>query len=140
MSPTPLDAAPRLLLDPNTLSKDGTISLKSYAVSDDGKFVAYGLSSGGSDWEQWHVLNVETAKNTDDVLEWVKFSGLSWRRDGTGFFYSRYDEPKGGNALKGANTFQKLCYHRLGTKQSDDQVVYEDTEHGEWSVRRTSHR
>lgn len=127
-----LDAAPRLLLDPNTLSKDGTISLKSYAVSDDGKFVAYGLSSGGSDWEQWRVLNVDTAKNTDDVLEWVKFSGLSWRRDSTGFFYSRYDEPKGGNALKGTNTFQKLCYHRLGTKQSDDQVVYEDTEHGEW--------
>ncbi|HZP66580.1 MAG TPA: prolyl oligopeptidase family serine peptidase [Rudaea sp.] len=127
-----LDAPPRVLLDPNTLSADGTIALKSYAVSDDGKHLAYGLSSGGSDWEEWHVLDVDTGKPTDDVLKWVKFSGASWRRDGTGFYYSRYEEPKGGNALKTANTFQKLCFHRLGTPQKDDLVVYEDTEHPDW--------
>ncbi len=126
-----LDAAPRVLLDPNKLSADGTVALKSYSISDDGKFLAYGLSSGGSDWEEWHVLDVDTTKNTDDVLKWVKFSGASWRRDGTGFFYSRYDEPKS-NALKAANTFQKLYFHRLGTKQSDDLLIYERKDQPEW--------
>jgi prolyl oligopeptidase len=126
-----LDVAPRVLLDPNKLSSDGTIALKSYAISDDGKYLAYGLSSGGSDWEEWRVLDVDAAKNTDDVLKWVKFSGASWRRDGTGFFYSRYDEPKS-DALKAANKFQKLYFHRLGTKQSDDLLIYERKDQPEW--------
>ncbi|MDR3388470.1 MAG: prolyl oligopeptidase family serine peptidase [Rudaea sp.] len=127
-----LEGTPRLLLDPNTLSADGTIALKGWAVSDDGKHVAYGLSSGGSDWEEWHVLDVDAGKDTGDLLKWVKFSGASWRRDGTGFFYSRYDEPKGGNSLKTANTFQKLYFHRLGTDQSDDLAIYQDAKHGDW--------
>ena len=127
-----LDAEPRVLLDPNKLTADGTMALKAYAISDDGKSLAYGLSSGGSDWEEWHVLDVDTAKNTGDVLKWVKFSGASWRRDGTGFFYSRYDEPKGENALKAANKFQKLYFHRLGTKQSDDQLIYERKDQPDW--------
>ncbi|MEP6485621.1 MAG: prolyl oligopeptidase family serine peptidase [Rudaea sp.] len=127
-----LDAEPRVLLDPNKLSSDGTIALKAYAISDDGKFLAYGLSSGGSDWEEWHVLDVDKAKNTDDVLKWVKFSGASWRRDGTGFFYGRYDEPKGENALKAANKFQKLYFHRLGTKQADDLLIYERKDQPDW--------
>jgi prolyl oligopeptidase len=127
-----MDAPGRLLLDPNTLSKDGTVALKSYAVSDDGKFVAYGLSSGGSDWEEWRVRDVDAGKDTDDVLKWVKFSAVSWRRDGTGFFYSRYDEPKGGNALKLANKFQKLYFHRLGTKQGDDVLIHEQKDQPEW--------
>jgi prolyl oligopeptidase len=126
-----LDAAPRVLLDPNKLSSDGTVALKSFSISDDGKYLAYGLSSGGSDWEEWHVLDVDKAKNTDDVLKWVKFSGASWRRDGTGFFYSRYDEPKS-DALKAANKFQKLYFHRLGTKQSDDLFIYERKDQPEW--------
>ncbi len=129
-----LEATPRLLLDPNTLSADGTIALKAWAVSDDGAHIAYGLSSGGSDWEEWHVLDVATGKNTDDHLKWVKFSGLSWRRDGTGFFYSRYDEPKDGNSLKTANTFQKLYFHRLGTKQSEDLAIYQDKDHPDWLI------
>ncbi len=120
-----LTAAPRLLLDPNKLSADGTVALKGYAISDDGKFIAYGLSSGGSDWEDWHVLDVAGGKNTDDELHWVKFSGASWRRDGTGFYYSRYDEPKGENALKAVSKFQKLYFHRLGTKQLDDELIHE---------------
>ena len=127
-----MDASGRLLLDPNTLSKDGTIALKGVSISEDGKYVAYGLSSGGSDWEEWHVIDVEAGKNTDDVLKWVKFSGASWRRDGTGFFYSRYDEPKGGNALKAANKFQKLYFHRLGTSQNDDLLIHEQQDQPEW--------
>jgi len=126
------DAAPRLLLDPNTLSKDGTVALKSYVVSDDGRYVAYGLSSGGSDWEEWRVLDVDAGKDTDDVLKWVKFSAVAWRRDGTGFFYSRYDEPKAGNVLKVANKFQKLYFHRLGTKQNDDLLIHEQKDQPEW--------
>jgi len=127
-----LAAAPRLLLDPNTLSADGTIALKGYAISDDGKYVAYGLSSGGSDWEDWHVLDVTSGKNTDDELHWVKFSAASWRRDGTGFYYSRYDEPKGENALKAVSKFQKLYFHRLGTKQSDDLLIHEQKDQPDW--------
>jgi prolyl oligopeptidase len=127
-----LDAKPRVLLDPNTLSADGTIALKGYAISDDGARIAYGLSSGGSDWEEWRVLDVATAKNTDDELKWVKFSAASWRRDGSGFYYSRYDEPKGENALKAVSQFQKLYFHRLGTKQSSDVLVYENKEHADW--------
>lgn len=126
-----LDAAPRLLLDPNTLSKDGTVALKQWSVSDDGKYVAYGLSSGGSDWEEWHVLDVDTAKPTDDVLKWVKFSSASWRRDGTGFFYSRYDEPAG-NSLKAANTLQKLYFHRLGEDQDEDLLIHQDQSQPDW--------
>jgi len=127
-----MDAPGRLLLDPNTLSKDGTVALKAIAISDDGKYVAYGLSSGGSDWEEWHVLDVDGGKDTADVLKWVKFSTVSWRRDGTGFFYSRYDEPKDGNALKVANKFQKLYFHRLGDKQGDDLLVHEQKDQPEW--------
>ena len=127
-----LEATPRVLLDPNTLSKDGTIALKSYAVSDDGKFIAYGLSSGGSDWEEWRVLDVDAGKNTDDDLKWVKFSGCSWRRDGTGFFYSRYDEPKGENSLKAVSKYQKLYFHRLGTKQADDLLIHEQKDQPDW--------
>lgn len=126
-----LDAPPRLLLDPNALSKDGTIALKQWSVSDDGKYVAYGLSSGGSDWEEWHVLDVDAGKPTNDVLKWVKFSNASWRRDGTGFFYSRYDEPKA-DALKAANKFQKLYFHRLGEDQDDDLLIYENRDQPDW--------
>ena len=126
-----LDGAPRLLLDPNTLSKDGTVALKQWSVSDDGKYVAYGLSSGGSDWEEWHVLDVDAGKPTKDELKWVKFSNTSWRRDGTGFFYSRYDEPKG-DALKAANKFQKLYFHRLGEDQDEDALIYENPDQPDW--------
>jgi prolyl oligopeptidase len=120
-----LAAEPRLLLDPNTLSADGTVALSGQAVSDDGKLLAYGIAASGSDWNEWHVRDVDTGKDLSDVLKWVKFSGASWSKDGKGFFYSRYDEPKAGAPLRDANYFQKLYYHRLGTAQAEDQLIYE---------------
>jgi len=120
-----LAAEPRLLLDPNTLSTDGTVALSGQAVSDDGKLLAYGTAASGSDWTEWHVRDVDTGKDLSDVLKWVKFSGASWSKDGKGFYYSRYDEPKAGAPLRDANYFQKLYYHRLGTAQAKDPLIYE---------------
>jgi prolyl oligopeptidase len=119
-----LNAEPRLLLDPNTLSSDGTVAIAGEAITDDGKLMAYGTAASGSDWEEWHVRDVDTGKDLPDVLKWVKFSGASWSKDGKGFYYSRYDEPKG-TALRDANYFQKLYYHALGTPQSEDKLIYE---------------
>ncbi|GMV29439.1 MAG: protease [Rhodanobacteraceae bacterium] len=123
----------RVLLDPNSLSTDGTIALKDTAFSADGKYMAYGLSSGGSDWEEWRVLDVAKGKPTEDVLKWVKFSEVDWSRDGKGFWYSRYDEPQGENALKAKNEFQKLYFHKLGTPQSEDTLVYERKDQPDYS-------
>jgi prolyl oligopeptidase len=119
-----LNAEPRLLLDPNTLSSDGTVALAGWAISDDGKRMAYGLATSGSDWNEWHVRDVDTGKDLPDVIKWVKFSGASWTKDGTGFFYSRYDEPKGAQ-LRDTNYFQKLYYHTLGTPQAEDKLIYD---------------
>lgn len=132
MDPPSKLPAPRVLLDPNTLSKDGTVALSGYELSDDGKFLAYGLSSAGSDWQEWKVRDVDTGEDRDDLLKWVKFSGAAWTKDNAGFFYSRYDEPKAGTEFVGSNYFQKLYYHRLGTPQSDDVLVYERPDEKEW--------
>ena len=129
---TSLDAEPKLLLDPNQLSADGTVALKGYDITEDGKLMAYGLSASGSDWEEWRVRDIETGKDLADLAKWVKFSAASWTHDGKGFFYSRYDEPKAGEELKSANYFQKLYYHRLGAPQSEDQLVYERKDQKEW--------
>ncbi|HJS07638.1 MAG TPA: S9 family peptidase, partial [Pirellulales bacterium] len=123
---------PRVLLDPNALSKDGTVSLTGSRVSDDGKYLAYGLASGGSDWNEWFVREVASGRNLTDHLKWVKFSGASWTKDGRGFFYSRYDEPAEGEKLTGANYFQKVFYHKLGTPQSEDKLVYDRKDHKDW--------
>jgi len=120
-----LTAEPRVLLDPNTLSTDGTVALVGHAVSDDGKLLAYGTSASGSDWMEWRVREVSTGKDLPDLIKWVKFSGASWTKDGKGFFYSRYDEPKQGTMLRDANYFQKLYFHRLGTPQAEDKLIYE---------------
>ncbi len=120
-----LNAEPRLLLDPNTLSSDGTVALAGTAISDDGKRMAYGTAASGSDWMEWHVRDVDTGKDLPDLIKWVKFSGASWTKDGKGFYYSRYDEPKEGTVMRGANYFQKLYYHVVGTAQADDKLIYE---------------
>ena len=128
---TALDAQPQLVLDPNTLSPDGTVALSGLQVSPDGKFIAYSLSASGSDWQEWKVRDVETAKDLSDHIKWVKFSGASWTRDGKGFFYSRYDEPKG-DTLKSTNYFQKVYFHKLGTPQTEDVLVYERPDQKDW--------
>ena len=128
---TSLDGQPTLLIDPNTLSTDGTVALSGMAVSDDGKLLAYSLSSSGSDWQEWKVRDVSTGKDLPDNIKWVKFSGASWTPDNKGFFYSRYDEPKG-DALKGINYFQKLYYHKLGTAQAEDALIYERPDQKDW--------
>ena len=120
-----LTAEPRVLLDPNTLSSDGTVALVGHQVSDDGKLLAYGTSASGSDWMEWRVRDVQTGKDLPDLIKWVKFSGASWTKDAKGFFYSRYDEPKQGTMLRDANYFQKLYFHRLGTPQSEDPLIYD---------------
>jgi len=127
-----LDAEPRVLLDPNKLSSEGTVALTGYELSDDGKLMAYGLAAAGSDWQEWRVRDVDTGRDRDDHVKWVKFSGASWTHDGTGFYYSRYDEPKAGETLTGQNYFQKLYFHKLGTPQADDTLVYERKDHKEW--------
>lgn len=121
----------KMLLDPNTLSKDGTTALTGTDVSKDGKLFAYGLAMAGSDWQEWKVREIESGKDRDDVIKWVKFSNASWNGDGTGFFYSRYDEPAA-DQLKAANYFHKLYFHRLGTPQSEDKLIYERKDHKEW--------
>jgi prolyl oligopeptidase len=127
-----LAASPRVLLDPNTLAKDGTVALSGTVVSEDGRLLAYGLADGGSDWNQWKVRDVATGQDLADTLRWVKFSQAAWMRDGSGFFYARYDEPKAGEELVQANYFHKLYFHKLGTAQAEDPLVYERPDHKEW--------
>jgi prolyl oligopeptidase len=128
---TGLDAQPQMVLDPNTLSADGTVAVSGMQVSPNGKLLAYSLSASGSDWQEWKVRDIETSKDLSDDLKWVKFSGVSWTRDGKGFFYSRYDEPKA-DMLKGTNYFQKIYYHQLGTDQNQDVLVYERPDQKDW--------
>ena len=127
-----LEAAPRVLLDPNTLSEDGTVALSGTAISDDGKRLAYSLSAAGSDWTEWYVRDVDTGIDLADHVRWVKFSGASWAKDGSGFYYSRYDAPPEGEELQQANYFQKLFFHALGTDQSEDTLIYERSDEKEW--------
>ena len=100
-----LEEASRVLLDPNELSEDGTVHLAGWAISDDGRFIAYGLAAAGSDWNEWKVREIESGKDLVDHLEWIKFSGVSWTKDNAGFFYSRYPEPKEGTALEDLNFY-----------------------------------
>jgi prolyl oligopeptidase len=127
-----LEGAPCVLLDPNALSKDGTVALSGLAISHDGKLMAYALASAGSDWQEWKVRDVQTGKDLDDHLRWSKFSGASWTADHKGFYYSRYDEPNEKTKLEDANYFHKLYYHRVGTKQAEDVLVYERKDQKEW--------
>ncbi|HEX3727936.1 MAG TPA: prolyl oligopeptidase family serine peptidase [Pirellulales bacterium] len=126
-----LSATPRMLLDPNTLSVDGTVALAGMAVSDDGHKLAYGVAEAGSDWITWRVRDVESGRDLDDVVRWSKFSLASWTKDGRGFFYARFPEPKPGEDLRASNFFQKLYYHTLGTPQDRDKLIYERPEEKE---------
>lgn len=125
-------AKPRVLIDPNTLSSDGTVALSTRSPSPDGRYLGYGVAVGGSDWEEFRVRDVNNARDLPDTLKWVKFSSLAWTRDNKGFFYSRYDAPQSGNVLTNANQFHKLYYHRLGQAQSRDQLIYDRRDQPGW--------
>jgi prolyl oligopeptidase len=122
----------RVLLDPNTLTEDGTAALNIWTVSKDGSWLAYAISTSGSDWLTWRIRDVSTGEDLPEKIEWSKFSDASWKSDGSGFYYSRYDAPKPGEDYTGTNYFQKLYFHKLGTDQEDDQLIYERPDQKEW--------
>jgi prolyl oligopeptidase len=122
----------RVLLDPNTWSKDGTVALSGLAISEDGRYVAYGVAEAGSDWQTWKVLDVASAKPLADDIKWVKYSSANWTPDGKGFFYGRFDEPKAGEKFVSLTYNQKLYYHRVGTPQAEDVLVYKRPDHPDW--------
>jgi len=124
----------RVLLDPNKLSTDGTVALSGMAISDDGNLLAYGLSSAGSDWQEWHFRDITTGRDMTDVLKDIKFSGASWTKDGKGIFYSRFPAANDAEKLTRINYYQKLYYHRLGTPQSEDVLIYERPDDKEMGV------
>jgi prolyl oligopeptidase len=127
-----LSDTPRMLLDPNTLAADGTVALSGVEVSPDGKLLAYGTAASGSDWNEWKVRDIETGKDLPDHIKWVKFSQTAWTKDGKGFFYSRYDEPNESTKLAAVNYFQKLYYHKVGTPQDADKLIYDRPDQKEW--------
>ena len=127
-----LDAEPKVLIDPNTWSKDGTVALAGTAFSDDGKYLAYGIQDAGSDWRTWRIMTIADGKVLDEELKWIKFSGVSWTRDSKGFFYGRYPEPEEGAEFQNLNLNQKIYYHRVGTPQAEDVLVYERPDQPEW--------
>ncbi len=117
-----LDAEPRVVLDPNTLSDDGTVALQDVSFSEDGRYMGYVIARNGSDWNEIYVKDMTTGEQLDDHIMWAKFTGVEWLGDG--FFYSCYDAPE--NAKSSKNEFHKVCYHRVGTPQSQDYVEFQD--------------
>jgi prolyl oligopeptidase len=130
-----LAADGRVVIDPNTMSKDGTVALTAIAASEDGKWLGYGIAKAGSDWNEFRVRDLATGQDTADVIQWVKFSGFSWAKDSSGFFYSRYPEPRReGNQVFSDLSNQKIYFHKLGTPQSADLLVYERPDQPKWSL------
>jgi prolyl oligopeptidase len=127
------DAEGRVLLDPNKWSKDGTIALGGFAASNDGRRLGYTRSEAGSDWQQIHVLDVESGEPLPDQLKWIRFSGLDWNKDGTGLYYSRYPEPPEGQQYQSTATDQMVYFHALGTDQADDRLIYSRPDEPDWS-------
>ncbi len=119
-----LDGAPQVLLDPNAFSADGTSRLAGFNVSRDGTYAAYGISTGGSDWIEFHIMEVASRRTLPDVIRWAKVTGTAWQGDG--FYYSRYDAPDSSRALTSKNEGHKVYFHRIGTRQDADSLVFED--------------
>ncbi len=124
--------SPRVLMDPNTLSQDGTIALGELSISNDGNWLAWSTSVSGSDWRTWYVLDIATGEDLADEVQWSKFSEPAWDHDAKGFFYSRYEAPAQGETFEGSNYYQKLFYHVRGTDQSQDKLIYERADQKEW--------
>src|SRR5512133_3342645 len=129
-----LDAPEQLVIDPNVLSPDGSLAFSLFAPSPDGRYLAYGLSQGGSDWSTVYVRTLTGGRQLSDTVKWIKFSGVHWTKDGNGFFYSRFPIPEVGKELQNAVRDQKLYYHKLGTPQTSDRLIYERKDHPEWFV------
>jgi prolyl oligopeptidase len=132
---TTLDAAPTVVLDPNQLASDGTVALTAYAASPDGRWLAYALSRSGSDWNEYRIKDLTTGEDTADTLRWVKFSRMSWTHDSAGFFYSRYPTPPDtDDPLFRSLENQRIYYHRRGTPQSEDVLVYARPDQPKWGL------
>src|SRR5262249_813045 len=129
---TSLDGEPSVLLDPNPLSADGTVAISGLSFTDDGSIMAYSLSAAGSDWDTYKFRKVDTGQDLPDQLDWMKFSGCAWTLDNKGVFYSRFPKPKEGATLEEANYYNKLYYHKLGTVQSEDALIYERPDEKDW--------
>ena len=123
----------KILLDPNTMSSDGTVSIDFISLDEKGKYLAYGLSNAGSDWTDIHVMNLETGEKLKDKLSWVKFSGADWHPNGDGFYYSRLPEVNDENKFEAENKNSKLYFHKIGDNQSNDQLIYEDPQNPDYS-------
>ena len=121
-------ALPEVFLDPNTLSEDGTVALTDTSISKDGRYFAYAAAASGSDWVEIRIMDTRTGQLLDDRIEWVKFSGATWAPDSKGFYYSAYDAPES-NVYSSKNEYQKVFYHKIGTPQSRDILIYSDPEH-----------
>ncbi len=125
-----LDAEPSVVIDPNKLSEDGTVALRSRSLTEDGKTLAYGLSTSGSDWQELHVRDVDTGRDYDDLLKWTKFTSIAWKHDNSGFFYNRFPDP---STLpdEDQTKYNQVYWHKLGTPQSEDKHVYGSEEEKE---------
>lgn len=128
------DQKGEVLIDPKEFSKDGTVALSGAAVSDDGKYYAYSIADGGSDWNVWRIRDIKTKKDLADEIKWAKFAGASWLKDSTGFFYSRYDAPAAGGVLTQANYYHKMYLHKVGTGQDADVKVYDRPDRKDWGI------
>ncbi|WP_228730001.1 prolyl oligopeptidase family serine peptidase [Shewanella avicenniae] len=126
------DGSERVLLDPNQLSTDGTVALSGVDVSEDGNTLAYGVSASGSDWQSWHFIDVASGKKLEDELQWIKFSSATWNMQNTGVYYARYDAPKGGDVMADVNYGQKVYFHKMGTAQAEDTLVFERPDNPDW--------
>lgn len=127
-----LDAEPRVLLDPNKILADGTAALSGWQPSHDGKLLVYGVAEAGSDWVYWKVRDVASGADRDDQIKWTKFVQAVWTKDGSGFYYGAFDEPKSEESLRGSNFFNKLYFHKLGDPQAKDQLIYQKPDQKQW--------
>jgi len=127
-----LNGEAKVLIDPNEWAKDGTVALAEWVPSPDGRYLAYGIQDGGSDWRQWRVMEVATGKILEEKLEWLKFTSVAWLPDESGFFYSRYPQPEEGEAFQSLNLNMKVYFHKVGTEQTADTLVHEDTDNPDW--------
>ena len=127
-----LTSAPEVLLDPNEFAEDGTAAISGVSFSDDGRWMAWARSDGGSDWKTWSIRDLDTGEDLPEQVEWSKFSGAAWMPDGSGFYYARYDEPADGEAMQAANEYQSLWFHRPGTPQSEDVLVHHNPDEPHW--------